>query len=233
MATASTEGDRDGMVASLSSSLRITGVATVFATIALVVFAGPLGMLFSGGVPSAGAVVGQVVAVIAIGAPFMSTSFMLGRAFYAQEDARTPFLVQIGVALFTVASALLIGSSVPPDLIIFVVAGCYAAQNVLSTLLYHRVLVRRIGDYDLARILDSHVRILAASLLAGAVGAAALYLLGGYDPEGFPWANQLTALATLAVGGAVMGVAYLGALRLCRVRELDGLVQPLLSRLGR
>ncbi len=233
MAAASADGDRDGMVASLSSSLRITAVATVFATVALIVYAGPLGMLFSGGVPSAGAVVGQVVVVIAIGAPFMSSSFMLGRAFYAQEDARTPFLVQIGVALFTVACALLIASVVPPDLIIFAVAGCYAAQNVLSTLLYHLVLVRRIGDYGLARILDSHARILAASLLAGAVGALVLFLLDGHDPQGFPWTNQLTALATLAVGGTAMGVAYLGALRLCRVRELDGFVRPLLARLGR
>ncbi|MEB2526026.1 integral membrane protein MviN [Kocuria rosea] len=233
MAAASTDGDRAGMVASLSSSLRITGVATVFATVALVVFAGPLGMLFSGGVPSAGAVVGQVITVIAIGAPFMSVSFMLGRAFYAQEDARTPFLVQVGVALFTVVSALLIWSFVPPDLIVFAVAACYAAQNVLSALIYHVVLVRRIGDYDVARIVDSHARILVASLLAGAVGAVALFLLGGYDPAGFPWTNQLTAIATVAAGGTVMGIAYLGALKLCRVRELDSLVRPLLARLGR
>ncbi|GGG46069.1 lipid II flippase MurJ [Kocuria dechangensis] len=233
MAAASTDGDREGMAASLSSSLRITGVATVFATVALIVYAGPLGMLFSGGVPSAGAVVGQVVAVIAIGAPFMSTSFMLGRAFYAQEDARTPFFVQVGVALFTVASAAAIWRLVPPEHMIFAVAGCYAAQNVLSTLLYHVVLTRRVGDYGVARILESHVRILAASLLAGAAGVLALHLLGGYDPAGFPWANQLTAVVTLAVGGAVMGVAYLVGLKLFRVQELDGLLRPVLARLGR
>jgi putative peptidoglycan lipid II flippase len=233
MAAASTDGDREGMVASLSSSLRITGVATVFATVALIVYAGPLGMLFSGGVPSAGAVVGQVVAVIAVGAPFMSTSFMLGRAFYAQEDARTPFFVQVGVALFTVACAAAIWRFVSPEHMIFAVAACYAAQNVLSTLLYHVVLTRRVGDYGVVRILESHVRILAASLLAGAAGVLALHLLGGYDPAGFPWANQLTAVVTLAAGGAVMGVAYLVGLKLFRVQELDGLLRPLRARLGR
>lgn len=233
MAAAATEGDRAGMVSSLSSSLRITGVATVFAAVALVVYAGPLGMLFSGGVPSAGAVVGQVVAVIAIGAPFMSTSFMLGRAFYAQEDARTPFLVQIGVAVFTVACAAAIWAFVAPEHMIFAVAGCYAAQNVLSTLLYHRVLVRRVGDYDVARVLDSHARILAAALLAGAAGAVVLHLLGGYDPAGFAWGSQLTAVVVLAVGGTAMGAVYLVALRLCRVEELGSLLRPVLARLGR
>ena len=56
---------------------------------------------------------------------------------------------------------------------------------------------------------------------------------GGYDPHGFPWRSQLTAVVTLAVGGTAMGLAYLVGLRLFRVRELDGLLRPLLARLGR
>ncbi|WHF21390.1 hypothetical protein QJS66_14275 [Kocuria rhizophila] len=51
MAAAAAEHERESLVSSSSSSLRVTGVATVFCMVALIVYAGPLGMLFSGGVP--------------------------------------------------------------------------------------------------------------------------------------------------------------------------------------
>lgn len=233
MAAAATTGDRDSLMQSLSSSIRTTGVATVFCMVALLVFAGPLGMMFSGGIPAAGAVVGQVITAIAIGAPFMSISFLLGRAFYAQEDARTPFFVQVGVSVFTVISAVVISRLFAPQYMVFAVAACYALQNIVSTLIYHFALTRRIGDYGLSRIMGSHARILAASLIAGLGGVAVLYFMGGYSTDGFPWQNQATAFITCAVGGVVMGVAYLVALKVLRVEEFSALLGPLLARLGR
>ena len=233
MAAAASEKDRESLVSSLSSSLRVTGVATVFCMIALIVYAGPLGMLFSGGVPAAGAVIGQVITVIAIGAPFMSTAFMLGRAFYASEDARTPFFVQLAVSLFTVLGAVVIARVFPPEQMVFAIAACYAVQNVLATVVYHWALTRRIGDYGLARIASSHARILAASLVAGVVGAVVLWLLGGYGTDGFPWRSQLSALLSIAVGGTAMVLSYAVALKVFRVEEFTGLLAPLRAKLGR
>ena len=175
----------------------------------------------------------RVITVIAIGAPFMSTAFMLGRAFYAQEDARTPFLVQLGVSVFTVIAAVLIARVFPPEHMVFAVAACYAIQNVLATVIYHYALTRRIGDYGLSRIVSSHVRILAASLVAGVAGVVTLWLLGGYRTDGFPWGNQAAALISLAVGGLVMAAVYAVALKLFRVKEFTGLLAPLRAKLGR
>lgn len=233
MAAAAAEQNRERLVSSLSSSIRITGVATVFCMVALIVYAGPLGMLFSGGIAPAGAVIGQVITVIAIGAPFMSISFMLGRAFYAQEDARTPFLVQIGVSVFTVVSAMLIAQLFPPRSMVFAIAACYALQNILATVLYHYALTRRIGNYGLSRIVGSHARMLAASLVAGAVGAGALWLMGGYSPAGFPWHDQATAITVIAAGGVVMALAYAVALKALRVEEFTSLLGPLKARFVR
>ncbi|RKQ35193.1 murein biosynthesis integral membrane protein MurJ [Kocuria tytonis] len=233
MAAAADERDRESLVASLSSSLRVTGVATVFCMVALIVYAGPLGMLFSGGVPAAGAVIGQVITVIAIGAPFMSTAFMLGRAFYAQEDARTPFMVQLGVSVFTVLGAVVIARAFPPEHMVFAVAVCYAVQNILATVIYHHALTRRIGDYGLSRVVGAHSRILAASLVAGAGGAVVLWLLGGYRSDGFPWDGQVPALISIGIGGVAMALVYAVALRLFKVEEFTGLLAPLRAKLGR
>ena len=233
MAAAANNGDRASLVHSLSRSLRVTGVATVFCMIALIVYAGPLGMLFSGDAPAAGAVIGQVITLIAVGAPFMSTAFMLCRAFYAQEDARTPFLVQVAVSAFTVLCAVAIAYVFPPEHIVYAIAVCYAVQNILATVIYHVALTRRIGDYDLAHILGSHARILAAALVSGVAGVGVLWWLGGYRTDGLPWHDQAWAIITIAVGGVVMAVVYAIALKLFRVQEFTALLAPLRAKLGR
>lgn len=233
MAAAVDKGDRAALVRSLSSSLRVTGVATVFCMVALIIYAGPLGMLFSGDAPAAGAVIGQVITLIAIGAPFMSTAFMLGRAFYAQEDARTPFVVQLAVSVFTVLCAVVIGHAFRPEHMVYAIAICYALQNILATVIYHVALTRRIGDYGLSRIVGSHARILAAALVAGVAGAGMLWWLGGYRTDGLPWHGQAWAIITLAVGGTAMAVVYAVALKVFRVQEFTILLAPLKAKLGR
>lgn len=233
MAAAAADKNTAGVNAALSKALRYSGIANVFFTACLIAFAGPLGMLFSGGMPESGAVVGQVVVVIAIGAPFLTTAFLFGRIFYAQEDARTPFLVQLVTSALTVVAAFVIQHSVEPNRMIFAIAACYAAQNILSTLIYHFLTVRRIGDYGLAQVLDTHVRSLAAAMVAGVGGSGALYLMGGWSAEGWPWSSLLTALLTLAVCGIVTGVLYLIFLTVFRLKELPELTRPVLARLKR
>ncbi|WP_144790446.1 murein biosynthesis integral membrane protein MurJ [Kocuria palustris] len=233
MAAASAEGDDETLKLSLSKALRYSGIATVFCTMAMIVFAGPLGMLFSGGVAESGAVIGQVFAVIAIGAPFMTTAFMLGRLFYSREDARTPFFVQLVVSVLTVLAAVVISRTMPPHLVVFAVAACYAGQNIVSTLIYHVIAVRTVGDYRISEILDTHVRAIAAAMVTAVIATVLLYFLGGWDPEGWPWTSQLTAIGTLAVGGVVSAIVYLLMLRVVRLKELPELMGPVMARLRR
>ena len=81
--------------------------------------------------------------------------------------------------------------------------------------------------------MTTHLRVTVAALLAGIGGFAVLTLLGGSDFSGFAWSNQITSLITIAAGGTLMGVLYLGALKLLHVRELDGMVRMVRTRLGR
>ena len=54
----------------------------------------------------------------------------------------------------------------------------------------------------------------------------ALWLLGGYQLDGFAWASKLTAIITLAVCGTVMGLAYLAGIQIFRVKEANALLAP-------
>jgi putative peptidoglycan lipid II flippase len=207
-------------------------VATVFGALALFALAGPLGMFFSGGVPQDGVMLAQTLTILALSTPFMSANFMMSRVFYANEDARTPFLIQLVLALVNVVAAFTI-QFLPFDQIIFAIATLYTGGNILSVILSAVFLRRLLGHLDGPRIANAYIRMGYAALGSALAGAVALWLLGSYSREGFAWSTPLAALVTIAVVGPVMLAAYLLLLKLFRVTELSDLLQPLLGRLRR
>ncbi|WP_240630198.1 murein biosynthesis integral membrane protein MurJ [Specibacter cremeus] len=230
MARAAAHNDAGGLRRSLSAALRTTGVATVFAGVALVVLAGPFGMLFSGNNQYAGRQVAITLAILAIGAPFYSINFILNRVFYAQENAKTPFVIQTILVVLGVTTALL-ASLFPPSMIIYALASSYTISNIAAAVVSHLFLRRKIGDYGRGTILRSHMRFLTAALAAGIVGDLVLAVFGGFSTTGFVWQSITHAAVALVVVGLVMAVVYFVALRALRVREVDDVLAPLLSRL--
>lgn len=232
MSEASQGNDAAGLGRALSAGLRVTSVATVFCAVALVVFAGPVGMIFSGGDVIVGAQIGQALAVISLGGPFLTIAFMMGRVFYAQEDAKTPFYIQVFSAILIVAAGFM-ASQVDARYTIFALAGTYATQNILAVYLSHRVLARRLGDYGQCEIVRTHAKVALASFCSALIGAFALWMLGGYTFTGFAWQSQLTALITVVVGGLVMVIGYYAFLQIFRVQEFDQLLDPVRRKLVR
>jgi putative peptidoglycan lipid II flippase len=232
MTRASQDGNRDELRNALSQGLRTMAVATVFGALALFALAGPLGMFFSGGLRTDGVMLAQTLTILALSTPFMSANFMMSRVFYANEDARTPFYIQLVLALVNVVAAFFI-QFLPIDQIIFAIAILYTGGNILSVIVSAFFLRRLLGHLDGPRIANSYIRMGYAALGSAVAGAGALWLLGNYSPVGFVWTNRLTALVTIVVVGPVMLAVYLLLLKLFRVTELQDLLRPLLGRLGR
>lgn len=226
MSEASRDNDDDNVVYALSSGLRVASVPTVFLAVALVVFAGQVGMLFGNGNIHSAAMIGQTISLISLGGPLLTIAFMMGRVLYAQEDARTPFFIQLISAVFLVALGF-IASRLQPGHIVFMLASAYSLQNILAVALNHVVLARRFGDYDGANIVRTHAKVGLAAFCSGLVGALVLWMFGGYSFDGFAWAGIVQALITLLVGGIVMCFAYYIFLNLFRVQELETLIEPL------
>jgi len=232
MTRASQEGNRAELRDALSHGLRTMAVATVFGALALFALAGPLGMFFSGGSRQDGVMLAQTLTILALSTPFMSANFMMSRVFYANEDARTPFYVQLLLAVVYVAGAFAI-QFLPVGQIIYAIAVLYMMGNILSVVISAFFLRRMLGHLDGARIANSYIRMGYAALGSAIAGAGALWLMGSYTPEGFAWQNRLTALVTVVVVGPVMLVVYFVLLRLFRVSELSDMLRPLLGRFGR
>ncbi|VXB00907.1 Putative peptidoglycan lipid II flippase [Arthrobacter sp. 9AX] len=232
MTRASQDGNRVELRDALSHGLRTMAVATVFGALALFALAGPLGMFFSGGLRQDGVMLAQTLTILALSTPFMSANFMMSRVFYANEDARTPFYIQLLLAIVYVAGAFAI-QFLPVNQIIYAIAVLYMVGNILSVVISAFFLRRLLGHLDGPRIANSYIRMGYAALGSAIAGAGALWLMGSYSPDGFAWQNRITALITVVVVGPVMLVVYFFLLKLFRVSEVQDLLRPLLGRLGR
>jgi putative peptidoglycan lipid II flippase len=232
MTRASQDGNRAELRDALSHGLRTMAVATVFGALALFALAGPLGMFFSGGLRQDGVMLAQTLTILALSTPFMSANFMMSRVFYANEDARTPFYVQLLLAVVYVAGAFAI-QFMPVGQIIYAIAILYMAGNILSVVISAFFLRRLLGHLDGPRIANSYIRMGYAALGSAVAGAGALWLMGSYSADGFAWTDRLAALMTLIVVGPIMLVVYVVLLKMFHVSELRDLLRPLLVRLGR
>ncbi|MEE2570057.1 murein biosynthesis integral membrane protein MurJ [Pseudarthrobacter sp. J64] len=232
MTHAAQDGNRDSLRDALSHGLRTMAVATVFGALALFALAGPLGMFFSGGDGGDGVMLAQTLTILALSTPFLSANFMMSRVFYANEDAKTPFYIQLLLAVLYLVGAFGI-QFLPPEQIIYAIAALYTVGNIMSVVISAIFLRRLLGHLDGPRIANSYIRMGYAALGSAVVGILVLWLLGTYSADGFAWSSRPAALITLAVAGPVMLVAYLFLLKLFRVSELRDLLRPLLGRLGR
>lgn len=217
--------------ATLSHGLRIIGVATVFGAAALLTFAGPLGMLFSESAESA-AINGVIIAILAVGAPFLSAHFFLTRVFYAGEDVKTPLKIQLILSVVGVVLAVTAGMF-EPRLIVPLLAAAYSLGNAIAVVVSHVFLTRSIGRYGAGHVFDVYVRLTIAGIVAALAGTALSIALGGYDAGGFVWQSKLNAVIVLMMGGILMSAVYLAMLKLLRISELQEFVGPLVARLRR
>lgn len=221
------DGDAAGVRASLSSGLRVVGLFTLVAAAGLVVLAEPVVRVMLAGQPqgTVDAIAGVVVAM-AVGLPAFGAWSMCQRVYYAYEDAKGMVPVQVAMAAVVVAGTLL-GRAVLPHSAW--VAGAGLSMSVsygLGTLLALRAIRRRLGGrVDGVHVLRTHARAGLAALVAGGAGFGVSLLVQAYAPGGVPG-----ALLECAVAGAVIGLVYLGGLRLLHVDELDRLLGPVLRR---
>lgn len=215
--------------AGLSEAWRLSGVGIVLAAAALVALAPDLtGVLYFGTSVENARYIGLVTAAFALGLPAFSAQYVTLRGFYAFEDTRTPFLLQVVIAATNVTLALLAYAVLPLRLRMIGVAVAYALTYAVGLALSTALLRRRVGDLDGPRVVRTYTRLVVAAVPAAAAGAGVAWLLGRALGNGL-----LGSLASLAAGGAVLLVLYVVGARLLRVRELAVLVGSVRARVRR
>lgn len=223
-------GDLAAVRDDLSASLRTIGLIMVFASVGLIVLAYPFAAVFAHTEADVRAM-GAVLIAFLLGLVPFSALFLLQRVFYALEDTRTPFVVQVFQAVLFVAGALLV-STLPSDRIAFGIALVTSVAGVLQMILAAVLVRRRLGMIGAGRIARQHLQYLLGMVPTAVVGAGTCLAMGAYT-GGYGTASVGGAIVTLVVSGASMAFIYVVALGILRVDELRDLVRPVFLRLRR
>jgi putative peptidoglycan lipid II flippase len=229
MSRAAAAGDKGEVRRDVSLGLRMTGVATILATAAVLAL-GPdmASTLFAGNtLRDTNAIAYTTMAMILGVVPF-SAQYLLQRAFYAYEDARTPFLIQLPVIAVGATSALIALRVLSPKWIVVGVGVGLSAGYALGALISFLVLRRRIGGVEGRAVLRTYTRLVTAAVIAAVPALVITRGLHHVLGEG-----KAVGLLALTAGGLAMLATYGLACRRMRVTELDELIGPFVRRLRR
>jgi len=226
MSQAAAGDDVAGVRRDLSLGLRLSAVATTVASAGLLALGPDLTTtLFTfNSLPEARAI-GYATMAMSLGLTAFSAQYLFQRAYYAFADARTPFLVQVPVAVVIGTTSFVSGRLLSPERVVIGIglgmATAYTLGAVLSAVLLHR----RLGSLDGARVLRTYVRLVLAAGIAGLLGWGVSLAVHSV------LAGRPASVVALLVGGPVVLVAFGAGCRALRLRELDDVIGPLLRRL--
>lgn len=236
LSTFAAQDDTDSVRASLGLGLRLVGLVNVFATAALITLSTPVAMVVGGSIdPESGLhpldqarAIGPVIATMVAGLVPFSANYLLQRVYYAYEDAKTPFWVQVPQVVLTAIGVVASGMLLPGP---WIVAGIGASMSIgyIFAAIVSAILLRgklqRLGTRGLV---IAHLKFAVAALIAAAVGAVGMHYLSDSL-----YSSRAGALLVTVVGGSIMLAVYLVVCYALRVSELRQIVQLVRTKIGK
>lgn len=223
--------DLAGIREDLSNTLR-TATALLAPAAAVFVVLGPMftQAIFSSGsvTPVAARYIGLILAAFGPALIPFSSHYISLRAYYAQEDTRTPVFVQMLIVGVSITCALVADGVLPVEQRTIGVAAAYGVGYWVGFLVNLAVLQRRLGGVDGRRIASTYIRSGLAATFAGLIGWLVAHVLIAALPPG-----RLEGLAAALIAATILGLAYLALAKLARVRELDQMLGMIARRLRR
>jgi putative peptidoglycan lipid II flippase len=171
-----------------------------------------------------------VIAFYALGLVPFSLLFLVQRVFYALEDTRTPFFLQVFQAVIFVTLAL-VSATLPVSHIAMGLALSATLATTAQTVLALLVLRRKLGGLGLRGLGLSFARYGLSAVPASAAGSGVLIAFGGLDATGLALSSAVIAGFVMAMITIVMVAVYLATLLLLRDSQAQGLMNTMLLRL--
>jgi putative peptidoglycan lipid II flippase len=203
----------------LSASLRLVSALIIPSAVFLLASGPWIGALLYGyGASSAaqGAALGGVASMFALGLPAFSLFYVLLRSYYAQENTKTPFMINLGFNALHIIIGFTLFSLMPTGLQVAGLALGYSVSYVITCTLTWRRVGKRVPEIHKNGHLRLLVRVTAASFFSALLAYVIVRLTITNQSE-------LSALRIgLAIGilAGVFSITYLGLAKLLRISEV-------------
>ncbi|MGH3458592.1 murein biosynthesis integral membrane protein MurJ [Aeromicrobium sp.] len=180
-----------------------------------------------GGIRGNADVIGLTIAAFAPAMIAFTVHYLMLRGFYANENTRTPFFVQLVIAAVNVAAAYTLTYNAAPARVAALLALSYGLAYVVGATLSTTLLSRSIGP-----VLDRETAVFAVRLAAACAVAAAVMLgaVAALDRAGLDTDAPGPALGVLVVAGLLGAAAYVGTALLLGLDQLSYVARSLLRR---
>ncbi|WP_296666921.1 murein biosynthesis integral membrane protein MurJ [Demequina sp.] len=233
MARHAAAGDVASLRASTVRGMRIVTVFGLWSTAVLVALAPAIVRIALPVQPAEEVMsVAYVLMALALGAAPLGLLSVFKRVFFALEDGKAVFYIQIPVTIAWVGGILLIQDRLPNAWWTAGVALALSVSNVVGVALRANGVRRRVGGLDGRRVASMAARAILAAGVTGVLGWSLLRFIPAPDPADIGH-SLMVAVAALAVLIPLMGLVYWALLRLMRVPEARDLVAPITRRLRR
>ncbi len=153
--------------------------------------------------------------------------YLMLRGFYANEDNRTPFFIQVVVAVVNVGVAVILAARVEPDRVAMMLAISYGIAYLVGSILSVSLLSRAVGN-----VFDREMIVFVGRLVV-AVALTAFVTLGvanGLDAAGLEPRRAVGGLITTAIAGLAGALTYVAAARVVGMNQLAYLLDTVRRR---
>ena len=254
MSVAAGRGETDKVKDDISTGIRLSGLASVMLTFGCFALIYPMvGTIIAPTQENLWAVGSMAVAMMVGLVPY-SLCLVFQRVFYAYNDAKTPFWMQIVCTGVAIALTLpwfnwhqvtadifgtpltswtgLQGATIlghPGAHWVGIAVGlAQTISNLVQAIMGYVLLKRKIGPIPMAETVRTYVRLAISSLVATAV----TYLLVRFMRDVLT-TTRLTSVLELAVAGTIFLAIYIGTAKTLRVPEITSMLAPVTRRLKR
>lgn len=207
----------------LSDSLRLVAVLIIPSAMFLLA-AGPWvgALLYGYGASTAaqGAALGTVASMFALGLPAFSLFYVLLRSYYAQENTKTPFMINLGFNFLHIAIGFALFSVLPDGLQVAGLALGYSISYVITCAITWQRIGKRVPEINN----NGHLRLLVRVVVASTVAAIVSYVLVrlSITNQSDPTALRLGLAISIFAGS--FALIYLGLAKVFRISEVSAVL---------
>jgi putative peptidoglycan lipid II flippase len=207
----------------LSASLRLV-TALIIPSAVLLLASGPwIGALLYGyGASSTaqGAALGGVASMFALGLPAFSLFYVLLRSYYAQENTKTPFMINLGFNGLHIVIGLTLFSLMPNGLQVAGLALGYSISYVITCALTWSRVGKRVPEIRK----NGHLRLIIRVTTASVVAALVSYVLVRVTITNQADMSALRVGVAIGIFTGAFSLTYLGLAKVLRISEVSAVL---------